>query len=84
MAGTLDKTFGTTGEGWTTSSFYYGKTDSYGNRVVTDTDGNIFVAGSIPSATIFGAIFIAKYKISGELDTNFGTSGYVYTPFKSL
>ena len=60
--GKLDTNFGTTGQGWTSDTFYSGKNSS-GISLVLDTSDNIFVTGdTLDNANIYQLI-VVKYKI---------------------
>jgi uncharacterized delta-60 repeat protein/uncharacterized repeat protein (TIGR01451 family) len=75
ITGTLDTTFGT--GGLVTTSFTTG--DDHGHAVILQPDGRIVVAGYAPGA---GPDFaLARYTITGTLDTTFGTGGLVTTDF---
>lgn len=75
--GTLDTTFGTAGTGKVTTDFSASIDDAM--AVAIQADGKIVVAGASN-----GDFALARYNISGTLDTTFGTGGKVTTDFSGL
>lgn len=49
-----------------------------GNAVTTDSNGRVLVAGSSPNLNGTEDMVIWCYEDNGSLDTNFGSSGYVF------
>jgi len=76
MEGTLDKTFGITGPGWTNTTLG-GESAGIINQLIDNT-GRIIVTGLLylPSTTI---MLLARYKSDGSLDNTFGGKNKGYT-----
>ncbi len=75
MAGSFDKTFGTSGPGYTFNSF--GSGDSEYLAQVIDSNNNIYVTGNITINNINNLV-LAKYTNTGALDKTFGAGkGYI-------
>jgi len=67
--GVPDEQFGTSG-----STAYDEGSDSMGKAIALDTNGAIFVAGSIKNSADWD-MSLWRYKPNGELDTSFGRNG---------
>ncbi len=76
ITGTLDTTFGT--GGIVISDL--GSNDS-GSALALQEDGKIIVAGTSSSVATSHDFVLARYTITGTLDTTFGTDGVVTTDF---
>jgi uncharacterized delta-60 repeat protein len=72
--GTLDSGFG---QGGTVATHIPGTDYEVAYSVVVQTDGKIVAAGSANSS----AFALARYNADGNLDSSFGSSGTVVTPF---
>jgi uncharacterized delta-60 repeat protein len=75
MEGTLDKTFGITGPGWTSTTL--GGEGTYAANQLIDNTGRILVTGKIFLTT--GTMFLARYNSDGSLDNTFGGQNKGYT-----
>jgi uncharacterized delta-60 repeat protein len=83
--GTIDNTFGTHGA---TATPFPGNLFSRGFAVATQTNGDIVAVGqtaqtnvnAIPGPSSFG---LARYLPNGNIDTTFGSNGFVSTAFGS-
>jgi uncharacterized delta-60 repeat protein len=75
VSGTLDSSFGTGGVVTTA----IGPGDDGAHAVVIQEDGKIVAAGSAHSGSDWD-FALARYTVSGTLDSSFGTSGVVTTP----
>ena len=73
--GDLDTTFGTGGVVTTP----IGTGDNYVYGVAIQEDGKIVAAGDASNGSDFD-FALARYTVSGDLDTTFGSSGVVTTP----
>jgi uncharacterized delta-60 repeat protein len=81
QAGQLDPTFGNGGIVTTDFGIQSGSSNvASANAVLIQPNGQIVVAGGIPSGTGFPVPAVARYNTNGSLDTTFGTSGVVSTP----
>jgi uncharacterized delta-60 repeat protein len=72
--GSLDTTFGDNG---IVSTDFSGNDLSVGYSIILDNLQNIIIAG-LDNSNDYG---IARYSITGQLDTSFGTNGYVVADF---
>jgi uncharacterized delta-60 repeat protein len=80
QAGQLDPTFGNGGIVTTDFGIQTGSSNvASANAAVIQPNGQIVVAGGIPSSTGFPIPAVARYNTNGSLDTSFGTSGIVST-----
>jgi uncharacterized delta-60 repeat protein len=75
--GTLNSTFGTNGE--LTTTFPLGSIGNFGRIfLLLQPDGKILLAGTVNSS-----FELVRYSSNGSLDTTFGGTGEVNTPFTS-
>lgn len=81
QAGQLDPTFGNGGIVTTDFGDQTQTTNmASANAVTIQPNGQILVAGGIPSSTGFPVPAVARYNTNGSLDTTFGTSGIASVP----
>jgi len=76
--GSLDSSFGDNGKVITDVGLIYG---SVINSIAVTADGSVIAAGKAEnlSGSIYNKILLAKYTADGELITDFGVDGFVFT-----
>ena len=79
--GTRDNTFGTGGSGLTITDVQLSSRQDSGNELTLLSDGKILVAGYADQSTSGLDFSLLRYNSNGLLDTGFGSSGIVKTPF---
>ena len=78
QAGHLDPTFGSGGIATTDFGDQTGSSNvASANAVTIQSNGEIVVAGGVPSRTGFPVPAVARYNTNGSLDPTFGTGGIV-------
>jgi uncharacterized delta-60 repeat protein len=74
--GTLDKTFGSSKTPGIVVTPAFGSSGDFVNALALQSDGKILEAGAT-SSNLTGAIAVARYTSTGQLDSSFGNNGVV-------
>lgn len=78
--GTMDISFGTSGNGKVTTNIGNSNYDNKINAMAIQTDGKLVVAGETEKSTPGNAFVVARYSTNGTLDSTFGIDGSVILP----
>lgn len=81
-AGNLVASFGNAGAGW--SMIDFGTEVDRANDIALQTDGKIVLTGSIYNLDSNSDVALARLNPDGQLDTTFGSTGYLYTNFSAF
>ena len=78
-SGALDTSF--SGDGWLTDPLDKRATNEWANAVAVQSDGRIVVAGGARRDATLRDWVVARYTLSGTLDSSFGTGGKAWVDF---